>query len=145
MSDDDDKELERIRAKRMQELMKIQDQPPPPPAPTTPVDISDTDFRSFISENPVAVVDCWAPWCGPCKMLAPVLHELAQEFASVLVIGKLNTDENPLVASSFGIKSIPTILFFKDGNLVDRHVGVAPKPLLVSKIKTIIGDTGSDD
>jgi thioredoxin len=72
-------------------------------------------------------VDCWAPWCGPCRMVAPIMDQLASEYAGRVKIAKLNTDENPLTASQYGIQSIPTLLFFKDGTLVNKLVGALPK------------------
>lgn len=95
---------------------------------STPVDVSDQSFHQQVLSNPEPVlVDCWAPWCGPCKMVAPVLDQLASEYAGRIKIAKLNVDENPLTASQFGIQSIPTMLLFKDGNLVDRLAGAFPK------------------
>ncbi len=92
------------------------------------LEFTDGNFQAEVlnSQQPV-LVDFWAPWCGPCKMLAPTIEQLAGEFEGKVRIGKLNTDDNPQVASSYGISAIPTVLLFKGGNIVERFVGVTPK------------------
>jgi thioredoxin 1 len=97
---------------------------------------TDQNFDELVlkSDKPV-VVDFWAEWCGPCRMLAPVVEELAEEFKGSALIGKLNVDENAEVSMRYGIRSIPTLLFFKNGELVDKQVGVVPKNVLAEKIK----------
>ena len=92
------------------------------------LEFTDSNFQTEVlsSQQPV-LVDFWAPWCGPCKMLAPTIEQLAGEFEGKVRIGKLNTDDNPQVASSYGISAIPTVLLFKGGSIVDRFVGVTPK------------------
>ncbi|MFO0917208.1 MAG: thioredoxin [Planctomycetaceae bacterium] len=92
------------------------------------LEFTDGNFQAEVldSQQPV-LVDFWAPWCGPCKMLAPTIEQLAGEFDGKVRIGKLNTDDNPQVASSYGISAIPTVLLFKGGNIVERFVGVTPK------------------
>jgi len=104
-----------------------------------PVDISDQTFSSEVLgyKGPV-LMDCWAPWCGPCKMVAPVLDQLASEYAGQIKIVKLNVDNNPMTASKYGIQSIPTMLIFKNGQQVDKIVGAVPKPEIESRIKTIL-------
>jgi len=84
------------------------------------------------------VVDLWAPWCGPCRMLGPVISELANEYDGRIVVGKCNVDEEEDLAVEFGVRSIPTILFFKDGQLVDKFVGAAPKAVLDEKFKALL-------
>jgi thioredoxin 1 len=96
--------------------------------------ISDADFQATVATG-VTLVDFWAPWCGPCKMIAPVLEEIAGELGSKAQIVKINVDENPLVAGQYGIMSIPTLLLFKDGKKVDQKVGALPKPALKSFIE----------
>ncbi|MFN5842729.1 MAG: thioredoxin, partial [Bacteroidota bacterium] len=83
--------------------------------------ITDSNFNELVNkENTVAMVDFWAEWCGPCRMIGPSVEELSKEYEGKAVIGKLNVDDNPNIASSFGIRSIPTILFFKNGKVVDK-------------------------
>ncbi len=91
--------------------------------------ITDQDFPTTVQQG-VTLVDFWAPWCGPCRMIAPVLDELAGELQGKAKIVKINVDENPEVAGSFGIMSIPTLLLFKDGKKIDQKVGGQPKPQL---------------
>jgi len=86
----------------------------------------------------LVMVDFWAVWCGPCRMIAPAIEELAKEYAGKLKVGKLNTDENPDVASKYKIMGIPTIMFFKDGQKIDQVVGAIPKPQLKAKIDSLI-------
>jgi thioredoxin 1 len=102
-----------------------------------PVHVTDDTYRAEVleSELPV-VVDFWAPWCGPCRMVAPVLDELAVAYAGRVKIVKVNTDENSRVAADLGIVSIPTMHFVKDGELVESVVGARPKPFLVQQIET---------
>jgi thioredoxin 2 len=103
-----------------------------------PVDITDATFsRQVLSHNGVVLVDCWAPWCGPCRMVAPVLDALAAEYAGRVKIVKLNVDENPTTASQYAIQSIPTMLFFKDGKKVGQMIGAHPKADIQRKLSTI--------
>ncbi len=99
-------------------------------------EVTDQDFDEKIEgASGLAMVDFWAAWCGPCRMVAPIVAELADEFAEQgLTVGKLDVDQNPAVASKFGIRSIPSILFFKDGKHVDTVVGAVPRPFLEAKI-----------
>ncbi len=91
------------------------------------VELSDSTFDEFVESNNVVLIDCWAAWCRPCLMLAPVVEELAQELAGKVGIAKLNVDENPGISMRFGITAIPTMLVFKDGVMKDPLVGVRPK------------------
>lgn len=107
------------------------------PHDSKPVVITDQTFEREVlqaSGRPV-LVDCWAPWCGPCRMIAPVMDQLAAESEGRYRIAKLNVDENPLTASRFQIASIPTMLIFKDGKLVDRLIGVQPKPVIAERLR----------
>jgi thioredoxin 1 len=97
--------------------------------------ITDANFDEIVkkSDKPV-LIDFWAEWCGPCKMIGPVVEELHKEYEGKAIVGKVNVDENPNISMEFGIRSIPTLLFFKGGSVVDRHVGVAPKDVLAKKL-----------
>jgi len=103
------------------------------------VEITDANFREEVLESEVpVVVDFWAPWCGPCRMLGPMIEELAEEFKGKVKVGKLNTDEYTEAASELQISAIPTVLFFKAGKLVDRSTGVRPKSELRSQIDRLL-------
>ena len=103
--------------------------------PTDVTDVTDDTFQSEVLENNVPVlVDFWAPWCGPCRMVAPVVEELADEYAGRVAFYKLNTDDNPRVATTYGIRSIPTLLVFKGGEPVGQIVGFRPKGDLKKRI-----------
>jgi thioredoxin 1 len=100
--------------------------------------ITDASFKELIATGKPVVVDFWAEWCGPCRMIGPVVEELAEEYEGKVIIGKINIDENSEVTDEFGIRSIPTILYFKDGQLVDKVVGVTSKTNLETKLKAIL-------
>lgn len=105
-----------------------------------PVKVTDSTFEQLVveSETPV-LVDFWAEWCGPCKMIAPVLDEIAKDLDGKLVIGKLDIDHNQDTAMAFGVMSIPTLLLFKGGEPVDRIVGFQPKPQLMARLQSHLG------
>ncbi|MFQ5884244.1 MAG: thioredoxin [Thermoplasmata archaeon] len=136
MSEENDPELERIREEKLKQLQESTSNPgqsddwPPEPVPVT-----DSDFDDFVNNYSVAAIDCWAPWCGPCKMIAPLVEELAKEYQGKIAFGKLNTDENQQIAMRYHIMSIPTMLVFKDGKLVDQLVGAMPKEMLEFGLK----------
>lgn len=89
--------------------------------------MNESNFDSFVESNKIAVIDCWAPWCGPCRRMGPIIEELAGELAGKVGVAKLNTDENQGIAIRFNINAIPTLLVFKDQVLVDSLVGLRPK------------------
>jgi thioredoxin 2 len=102
-----------------------------------PLTVTDASFEREVLQagNRPVVLDCWAPWCGPCRMVAPILDQLAAESGGRYIIGKLNVDENPQTASRYGVQSIPTLLIFKNGSLVDRMIGVQSKQAIAAKLK----------
>ena len=101
------------------------------------VELNNSNFEATIAEG-VTMVDFWAPWCGPCRMIAPVVEELAEDFEGKATIAKVNTDEEQDIAVKYGIRSIPTILFFKDGQMVDQMVGAAGKGVFAEKINALL-------
>jgi thioredoxin 2 len=111
----------------------------PLPAATGPVTVTDANFAAEVEASPVPVLlDLWAAWCGPCRMLAPVVEELAGELAGRVKVGKLNVDENPSTAGRFDVRSIPTLLVLKGGREVDRIVGVVPKAEIARRLEHAI-------
>ena len=134
---DNDNELQNILAKKRDEMMaKAQTSGN---NITAPITLTDSNFNEMVNSHPLLVVDFWAPWCGPCRMVSPLIEQLATELAGKVVFGKLNVDENPRVASTFGIQSIPTISIFKNGKSVDGFVGAAPKPQIQARILAQLG------
>jgi thioredoxin 2 len=114
----------------------------PLPVPTGPRTVTDASFAVDVEQSPLPVLlDMWAPWCGPCRMVAPVIEELAGELAGRVRIGKMNVDENPATAERFVVRSIPTLLIFKDGREVDRIVGVRPKSEIVRHLQAVASVT----
>jgi len=100
--------------------------------------ITNDNFQELVSGNKPLLIDFWAEWCGPCRMVGPIVDELAEEYADQVVVGKVNTEENDELASEFGILSIPTLLFFKNGEIVDKLVGAASKSLIETKLKGLL-------
>jgi thioredoxin 1 len=99
------------------------------------IELNDANFDQIINSDKPVLVDFWAEWCGPCKMIGPVVEELAGDYEGKAVIGKLNVDENPAVTARFGVRSIPTLLVFKGGQIVDKQVGAVPKSVLSQKLQ----------
>lgn len=130
-------ELDEIRKKKMEKMMSDMNKPPEPGIqyPDKPVVVTDATLDSAASQYPVFILDCWAEWCGPCRMIAPVLEEMARELKGKAVFGKLNVDENMQSANKYRISAIPTLLIFKNGKLVDRQVGALPKSILAGRIQ----------
>ncbi len=143
-----DEELQRIREKKLEEL-KLDlggKQEPGGAAHAKPAAgvmvLDERQFSAAVRENPFLVVDLWAPWCGPCRMVAPVIEELSAEFAGRIRFAKVNTDENPRIAMGYGITAIPTILFFAQGKLIEKVIGAYPKQMLRDRILRAFGMTG---
>lgn len=103
------------------------------------IELTDANFEEIVlkSDKPV-LVDFWAEWCGPCRIIAPIVEELANDFIDKVVVGKMDVDSNNSITSKFGIRNIPTILFFKNGEVVDKSVGAVPKAILTSKLDAMM-------
>jgi len=101
-------------------------------------EVTDANFATLLAEGKPLVVDFWAPWCGPCKMMLPIVDELAAEYDGRVIVGKLNVDDNADTCEQFGIMNIPTMLFFKNGELVNRHVGACRKPDLQKLVDALL-------
>ena len=102
------------------------------------IEITDSNWESVIANELPVIIDFWATWCGPCRAIAPTLEEIAAEYDGKVIVGKINIDENPQVTINFGIRNIPTLLFFKNGEIVDKHVGAIRKAELVEKINNLL-------
>ncbi len=103
------------------------------------VELTEANFDELVvNANKPVVVDFWAEWCGPCRMIGPIIEELGTEYAEKAKVGKVNVDENPQITSQFGIRNIPTVLFFKGGQLVDKHVGAASKRIFEEKLQKLL-------
>ena len=131
-------ELAQIRARKLEELAAEMEPPTVTlerKMPAGPVEVTDDNLAAMIKDYDFVIVDCWAPWCGPCKMLSPVIEELARDYQGKIVFGKLNTDNNRRAAGRFGIMSIPTLLFFKNGRHVDTIIGAVPSAVIEQAIR----------
>ena len=103
------------------------------------IEVNDANFEEVVLKSEIPVlVDFWAEWCGPCRMVAPVVEELSHDYEGKLLVTKVDVDSNPNTAMKFGIRNIPTILFIKNGEVVDKHVGAAPKSALSSKVDAVL-------
>lgn len=139
MENQKNRELESIKKRKLEEMMRgissrATKAEPTVKASDKPLDLTDATFKKFTEDNPLAVVDCWAPWCGPCRFVSPVVEELARDYAGRIAFGKLNVDQNNEVATQYGIMSIPTLLVFKKGKLIDQIIGAMPRQSLEPRI-----------
>jgi thioredoxin 1 len=124
-------ELEKLKREKMKEYLK---DPAQGEVITKPIEATDSTFANIVNSHPFVVIDCWAQWCAPCRMIAPIIEELAKEYAGKIVFGKLDVDKNTEIPMQYGIMSIPTLLVFKNGKTVDRIVGAMPRSMLESKL-----------
>lgn len=102
------------------------------------VNVSDANYKEVLAAGQPVVLDFWAEWCGPCRMVSPIIDELAEEYAGRITVGKVNVDENDTAVAEYGIRNIPTVLFFKDGQVVDKQVGAAQKAVFVEKMNKLL-------
>jgi thioredoxin 1 len=133
MSSDD--ELEAIKDKKLAELQKEAATKALMSSITEPIVLTDSNFTSEVAKYPVMLVDFWAPWCGPCRMVSPIIEQLSREYSGRVAFGKVNVDENQRIAASFGIQSIPTLMIFKGSKAVDVIIGAMPKAQIEMKLK----------
>jgi len=134
---DENEELRRIKEKKLKELMRLKEKKQEMRA--KPVSLTDSNFNEMVNKNSLALIDCWAPWCGPCVVISPIVEELAKEYVGKVFVGKLNVDENPRTAGRFQIFGIPTLLIIKNGKEVDRIVGLVPKDHIEARLKKHLG------
>jgi thioredoxin len=133
MSSDD--ELEAIKHKKLAELQKEAVTKAMMSSITEPIVLTDSNFASEVTKYPIMLVDFWAPWCGPCRMVSPIIEQLSREYSGRVAFGKVNVDENQRIAASFGIQSIPTLVIFKGSKAVDVIIGAMPKAQIEMKLK----------
>jgi len=129
-----DEEIEKIKEKKLKEMMEKLRMKGGREIMSKPIEVTDENFDEVVRKYDLVVIDCWAPWCMPCRMLSPIIDELARDYAGKVVFGKLNTDENRETVMRYGIMSIPTLLIFKNGELVDKIIGAVPRQFIESKL-----------
>jgi thioredoxin 1 len=123
----EDEELKILNEKKMKKLQELVTEKEQLKNIKEPLVLDDSTFSQTINKFPLTLVDFWAPWCGPCRMMSPIIDEIGKDYLGKLVVGKINVDENPLVAGQFGISSIPTLLLFKRGQTVNKIIGSVSK------------------
>ncbi len=140
---DEDPELLKIRQRKLQEMMTSMSDNGTDTSdwPSAPIEVTDDNIDELSAKYSQLVVDCWAEWCGPCRMLGPTIEEIAGELQGKVVFGKLNTDENRNIPRQYGIMSIPTILYFKEGEVVGKTVGALPKEYIIEAIDQAYGES----
>ena len=130
-----DKDLDAINKRKLAELERIISERSAIASINQPIILTDNNFKQQVTKYPLLVVDFWAPWCGPCRIVGPIIDQLAREYSGKVIFGKLNVDENQGIASLFSVNSIPTMMIFKGGNVVDVIVGAIPKGSIEAKIR----------
>ena len=138
-----DDELEAIKQKKLAELQKEASTNAMMSALSEPVVLTDSNFANEIKKYPLMIVDFWAPWCGPCRMVSPVIEQLAREYSGRAAFGKVNVDENQRVAALFGVQSIPTLMIFKFDKVVDIMIGAMPKAQIELRLKQQLSNNDS--
>jgi len=128
----EDEELDRIRREKLRKLLEERKSDTSPPSVIV---LTDFNFKETVSRYPLMLVDFWAPWCGPCRIVSPIVEELAEELKGKVVFGKLNVDENQRIAAEFQIFSIPTLVLLKNGVEVDRIIGAVPKRMIKAALE----------
>jgi thioredoxin 1 len=128
----EDDEIDRIRKAKIRAMLERAEREK---LANTPIILTDSNFNSEVAKHNLLVVDFWAPWCGPCRMVSPLIEELAAEYAGEVTFGKLNVDDNRMVPSRFGVRGIPTLMVFKGGKVVNTLVGACSKAHIESKFK----------
>jgi thioredoxin 1 len=132
----EDEELKILNEKKMKKLQELINEKEQLKNIKEPLVLDESTFSQTINKFPLTLVDFWAPWCGPCRMMSPIIDEIGKDYLGKLVVGKINVDENPLVAGQFGISSIPTLLLFKRGQAVNKIIGSVSKNKINEMIKT---------
>jgi thioredoxin 1 len=140
----EENELEQIRLRKIQTMLDAAKKSQTS-VEKQPIILTDSNFQAAVKANELLVVDFWAPWCGPCRMVGPIIEALSAEYTGKAAFGKMNVDENQVVPSSFGIISIPTIVIFNHGKEVERLVGAYPKAHIETMIKRYLGLAVTED
>jgi thioredoxin 1 len=131
----EDEELRIINEKRMKKLQQIVNEKELLENIKEPLNLDDSNFAQTINKYPLLLVDFWAPWCGPCRMMSPIIDQVGKEYIGKLVVGKVNVDENPNISGQFGISSIPTLILFKRGQVVNNIIGSVSKSRIDEMVK----------
>jgi len=135
MPEAQEEDIEKIKEKMVDDMMN---EGKSKQYPEEPIEVTDNDFQETLEEYPLVLVDFWAAWCGPCKMMEPVLEKIAEEYQGDVVIGKMNVDKNQNIPGKFQISSIPTMILFKNGEPVEKMIGALGKDQLVQKFEEYI-------
>jgi thioredoxin 1 len=132
----EDEELKIINEKRMKKLQQIMNEKELLKNIKDPLNLDDSNFSQTINKFPLLLVDFWAPWCGPCRMMSPLIDQIGREYMGKLVVGKVNVDENPTISRQFGISSIPTLILYKRGQAVNKIIGSVSKNKIDEMVRT---------